>query len=98
MRWLLAVVLAPLLLGLAEALQRGFLYPHGRGVPDKILPPQDDVSSPELFLRTPIVFYGEVYNSIYVSNESFIWLSRWQLFTDLRKSMLPIENLPNLHR
>lgn len=56
-----------LILGLTKALQRGFLYPHGRGFPDQTLPPQDDVSGPELFLKTPIVFYNDVYTSVFVS-------------------------------
>lgn len=66
--------LLPLLLflGLTSALQRGFLYPHGRGVPDQILPPQDDVSSPEVFLKTPIVFYNDVYTSVFVSIDDFL--------------------------
>lgn len=55
--------------GTALAVSRDFLYPHGRGVPDQLLPPQDDVSSPEIFLKTPIVFYDEQYYSIYVSFE-----------------------------
>ena len=57
--------------GTTLGLDRSFLYPHGRGVPDKILPPQDDVSSPELVLKTPIVFYDDTYHSIFVSISFF---------------------------
>lgn len=59
-----------------SGVHRGFLYPYGRGVPDKILPPQDDVSSPEIFLKTPIVYFDEIYHSVYVSisiSSSLLW-------------------------
>lgn len=56
-----------LVVGTTSGIHRSYLYPHGRGVPDQILPPQDDVSSPELVLKTPIVFYDDVYHSIFVS-------------------------------
>lgn len=41
-------------------------YDHGPAV-DNALPKSDDSSSPEIFLRTPIKFFGELHNSIFVS-------------------------------
>ncbi|KAL0266614.1 UNVERIFIED_CONTAM: hypothetical protein PYX00_009108 [Menopon gallinae] len=63
---------AAVLAGAALAVPKSFLYPHGRGVPDELLPPQDDVSSPEIFLKTPIVFYDEQYYSIYINSNGIL--------------------------
>jgi hypothetical protein len=50
-----------------SAIPRELLYPHGAGI-DLVLPQdQDEAASPEIALQVPIVFYGETYNSIYVS-------------------------------
>ena len=56
-------------LHVCSAISRDLLYPHGTGI-DSVLPQdQDEASSPELTLKVPIVFYSEVYNSIYVSSQ-----------------------------
>lgn len=44
------------------------LYPQGSDQ-DRYLPREDDVSSHEIRLTTPIVFYGERYESIFVSKQ-----------------------------
>lgn len=43
------------------------LYPYGDQVQDNRLPSGDEVSSPEIQLSVPIVFYENVYSSIFVS-------------------------------
>jgi hypothetical protein len=56
---------------LISAIPTELLYQHGPGT-DQVLPQdQDDASSPEISLKVPIVFYGETYNSIYVSFHVF---------------------------
>ena len=42
-------------------------YPYGPANDDVALPKDDDVSSPEIRLSVPVTFYGEKYNSLYVS-------------------------------
>jgi len=60
-----------LCVSLCSAFPRELLYPHGTGE-DQVLPrDQDEASSPEISLKVPIVFYGETYNSIYVSLHFF---------------------------
>ena len=44
------------------------LLPFGTDYLDVRLPAEDDVSSDEISLQTPIVFYDTVYESIYVSD------------------------------
>lgn len=58
---------------LTKAFPKGLLYKHGQSV-DSFLPKDDDVSSSEIQLKVPIVFYGEVYESIYVSTLVHIFL------------------------
>jgi len=60
-----------LCVSLCSAIPRELLYPHGAGE-DLVLPQdQDEASSSEISLKVPIVFYGETYNSIYVSLHFF---------------------------
>ncbi|XP_023943283.2 nidogen [Bicyclus anynana] len=56
-----------LLLSGCVAVTRDQFYPHGQGV-DQRLPRGAEVSSPEIPLKVPIVFFGETYESIYVNN------------------------------
>lgn len=49
-----------------NGIEQDFLYPHGIGV-DQLLPQGFEVSSGEIPLKVPIIYYGEIYNSIYVS-------------------------------
>lgn len=64
----LTVVLLLACLTLATlAAPRDAFYQHG----DTKLPTdQYDVSSPEITLKVPIVFFGDVYTTIYVSSVS----------------------------
>ncbi|XP_047002161.1 nidogen isoform X1 [Schistocerca americana] len=68
MRWLWVCALS--LVGaasLAAGVPGDQLLPHGEGV-DTLLPRhQQDVSSADIRLLTPIVFYGEVYDTIFVN-------------------------------
>ncbi|KAJ8969010.1 hypothetical protein NQ317_007371 [Molorchus minor] len=60
-----------------------FLYAGIRGIPfsllydhnvpeSQFLPKQDDVSSPEIKLRVPVVFFGTTFESIYVNSNGFL--------------------------
>ncbi|XP_035215631.1 LOW QUALITY PROTEIN: nidogen-2-like, partial [Stegodyphus dumicola] len=59
-----------LFVGGSIALPKSELFPFGRG--DQSLPAQDDVSSPEIPLTVPIVFYGNEYRSIYVNDNGLL--------------------------
>ncbi|XP_054712476.1 nidogen-like [Uloborus diversus] len=58
-----------LLAGDASALTKSELFPYGR---EETLPGQDDVSSPEVALAIPIIFYGTEYRSIYVNDNGLL--------------------------
>lgn len=64
--WTCAGVLA--LLACASAVTRDQFYPHGPGYLDQNLPRGSEVSSPEISLKVPIKFYGETYDTIFVSS------------------------------
>lgn len=53
---------------ITEAVPLRLLFPFGEKRGDSILEPGDDVSSDEVPLTVPIVFYNVSYNGIYVSN------------------------------
>ncbi|CAH2236693.1 jg20911 [Pararge aegeria aegeria] len=55
------------LVALCSAVTRDQFYPNGPGL-DQRLPRGADVSSPEIPLKVPIVFFGETYESIFVNN------------------------------
>ncbi|XP_057670529.1 nidogen [Diorhabda carinulata] len=70
MRLVLGTILY-LLCGGGSALPEGLLYSYN--VPEAIkLPRGDDVSSPEIKLREPIVFFGNSYDSIFVNSNGFL--------------------------
>lgn len=53
-----------------SAIPAALLYTHN--VPEAIkLPQENDVSSPEIKLKIPVVFYGNKFNSLFVSKELF---------------------------
>jgi len=60
-----------LCVSLCSAIPRELLYPYGDGEDQALPQEQDEASSPEISLNVPIVFYGETYNSIYVSSHFF---------------------------
>jgi len=49
------------------AIDRLQLFPFGAPQGDDRMDVGDDVSSPEVQLRTPVVFYDDFYSSLYVS-------------------------------
>lgn len=55
-----------LLAACAIAVTRDQFYPNGPGL-DQKLPKGHDIPSPEVFLKVPITFYGETYDTIFVS-------------------------------
>ncbi|XP_044255979.1 nidogen [Tribolium madens] len=55
----------------ANSLPVGLLYNHN--VPEAFkLPQENDVSSPEIKLKVPVVFYGTKFNSIFVNSNGFV--------------------------
>jgi len=62
---LLLLLLLPL--HCVTAIDRAQLFPFGATHGDERLDVGDDVSSPEVQLRTPIVFYDDFFSSLYVS-------------------------------
>lgn len=56
-------------LGGGLSLPKSELFPFGR---EQYLPSEDDVSSPEVPLTVPIIFYGNEYRTIYVSILAFL--------------------------
>lgn len=68
MRWLSLLLLYVLVFtGPSLAAPKNYLYNYGEEAGDKSLPKEDEVASPEIGLRAPIVFFGQVYNTIFVS-------------------------------
>lgn len=63
--WTCAGVLA--LVACASAVTRDQFYPHGPGY-DQTLPRGSEVLSPEISLKVPIKFYGETYDTLFVSS------------------------------
>ncbi|KAK3092564.1 hypothetical protein FSP39_004468 [Pinctada imbricata] len=47
-------------------------FPYGTDVGDSVLTPGDDISSDEIFLQTPIVFYNQRYGSIFVNSNGHV--------------------------
>ncbi|KAF2367526.1 EGF domain [Trinorchestia longiramus] len=48
------------------------LYSHGESWGDRPLPPSDEVSSSEVPLRVPFLFYGASYSSLFINMNGFI--------------------------
>lgn len=68
---LYSALLATLLVAPSQAVLKSYFYRFGEDAGDTPLPDEDEVSSPETSLRVPIVFFGQIYDSIFVSKESF---------------------------
>lgn len=69
---LLTVLLA--VIASSGAVQKSYFYNFGQDAGDTSLPPFDDISSPEISLRVPIIFFEQVYNSIFVSRLFLLFL------------------------
>lgn len=65
------VLLATLLVTPSRAVLKSYFYRFGEDAGDTPLPDEDEISSPETSLRVPIVFFGQIYDSIFVSTISF---------------------------
>lgn len=61
------VLLALLLAAPSQSVPKSYFYRYGEDAGDTQLPDEDEVSSTEIGLRVPIVFYGQIYQSIFVS-------------------------------
>lgn len=55
----------------ACAITRDQFYPYGSGL-DQRLPKGNEVPSPEVTLKVPIIFYGETYGTLFVNNFGII--------------------------
>ena len=63
----LHLLLWVLCLGLAVSVPLRLFYPYGDSRNDEVLRPDDDHSSTEIQLRTPINFFDNLFTSIFVS-------------------------------
>jgi len=90
MSWLASFVGVLLMLHLhcVTAIDRLQLFPFGATQGDDRVDVGDDVSSPEVQLRTPIVFYDDVLSSLYVSAKCGISLLTALYSTQLNSTQL----------
>lgn len=58
--------------GSISAVPFSLFFPSGEDRGDKILRAGDDVSSDEIPLRTPIVYFDQLYSSIYINNNGHL--------------------------
>lgn len=70
-------VLLMLLLHCCTAIDRLQLFPFGAPQGDERMDVGDDVSSPEVQLRTPVVFYDDFFSSLYVSAYGCLSLAQY---------------------
>nr|XP_045605047.1 nidogen-like isoform X1 [Procambarus clarkii]XP_045605056.1 nidogen-like isoform X1 [Procambarus clarkii] len=56
----------------SHAVHKSYLYRYGKDAGDTRLAAEDDISSPEINLRAPIIFFGQIYQSIFVNSNGFI--------------------------
>ncbi|XP_076463392.1 nidogen-1-like [Babylonia areolata] len=61
------VLIGVVLAGGLEAVPQQLMYPYGREYGDQVLPPEDDISSDEISLSEPVVFFDTAYKSLYVN-------------------------------
>ncbi|XP_050738868.1 nidogen-like isoform X2 [Eriocheir sinensis] len=66
------VLLATLLVAPSRAVLKSYFYRFGEDAGDTPLPDEDEISSPETRLRVPIVFFGQIYDSIFINSNGFI--------------------------
>lgn len=53
-----------------QAVPKSYFYSFGIDAGDTQLLPMDDISSPEKALRAPIIYFGQIYYSIFVSRNT----------------------------
>ena len=63
---------------LVNAVPNQALYPFGDDYGDTRLEVEDDVSSSEVILETPMAFYDNRYRTVYVSPTSILLFHFWQ--------------------
>ena len=80
---LLALVAA----GGCQGLPSSRLYGYGEGWLDQRLPAADEVASAEFHLRTPVVFYGQRYKSLFVSTALTLFNSELDNFFNTFESL-----------
>ncbi|MPC49424.1 hypothetical protein E2C01_043223 [Portunus trituberculatus] len=60
------VLLALFLAAPSHSVPKSYFYRFGENAGDSPLPDEDEVSSPEIGLRVPVVFFGRIYQSIFL--------------------------------
>lgn len=66
------VLLALLLAAPSQSVPKSYFYRFGEDAGDSRLPDEDEVSSTEIGLRVPIVFFGQIYQSIFINSNGFV--------------------------
>ena len=69
----LVPLVALLLVTGVRGISKDAFFPYGAEVYDDELPKRDEVSSPELKLSVPLLFYNQEYEGAYVSSNSVSW-------------------------
>ncbi|KAK3852669.1 hypothetical protein Pcinc_040754 [Petrolisthes cinctipes] len=69
---LLVVLGLGLLAGPSLAASKTYFYNYGEEAGDTSLPDGDEIASPEISLRAPIIFFGQIYNTIFVNSNGFV--------------------------
>ncbi|XP_065308786.1 nidogen-like [Dermacentor albipictus] len=70
-RWATCTVLFLLFVGSVKSLSEADLFPYGVNQ-DQSLPRENDISSAEVQLSTPITFYGTEYSTLYVNDNGIV--------------------------
>ncbi|XP_071534542.1 nidogen [Panulirus ornatus] len=66
------LLLSMVFLAPTQAVPKTYFYNFGVDAGDTALLPMEDISSPEKSLRAPIIFFGQIYQSIFVNSNGFI--------------------------
>ncbi|KAG0718545.1 Nidogen-1 [Chionoecetes opilio] len=70
--FLLPLVMLALLAAPSQSVPKSYFYRYGDDAGDAALPEEDEGSSPEKGLRVPIVFFGQIYQSIFINSNGFV--------------------------
>lgn len=92
MGWTRLAMLLAASLSSVLAVSPQLFYPYGPRQGDESLPPADDISTDEIQLSVPIVFFNSSFSSIYVSTHAYAFFSQeytCRLWTLLYNSELP---------
>ncbi|XP_069945612.1 nidogen isoform X2 [Cherax quadricarinatus] len=68
----IALLVVVQLLTPSHAILKSYFYRYGEDAGDTRLLAEDDISSPEISLRAPVIFFGQIYQSIFVNSNGFV--------------------------